>query len=98
MLNFRAVLMVSLVALTLGGCPSAAPSDAGDSATPDTATVSDATCVAPTDAGIAATGSPLFGPCRSDADCPAGGTCLSQATEGWPGGFCSRGCTSSEDC
>ncbi len=38
---------------------------------------------------------PVGGPCTSDAQCvpTSGGVCLT-AADGWPGGYCTRGCTS----
>ncbi|HET9450745.1 MAG TPA: S8 family serine peptidase, partial [Aggregicoccus sp.] len=33
-------------------------------------------------------------PCTSDADCPDGGSCFTAAEDLWPGGYCTRECTS----
>lgn len=37
------------------------------------------------------------GPCRSDAECPTGNTCLLN-TQGWPGGYCTATCARDIDC
>jgi hypothetical protein len=39
----------------------------------------------------------LFGNCASAADCLPGDQCLTD-TNGWPGGFCTRACSTSTDC
>jgi hypothetical protein len=92
MQSFRA-LVVALAAALAACSPTPPVTDAGDAAA-DVVDVDVAVDQGPPDGPLM---SPLFGRCRDDADCPEGGTCLLN-TQGYPGGFCSRVCTSSSEC
>lgn len=89
MVSSRSTLATLLATMLVACTPAPSPSDASDATAGDV--VMDATDV------FVPWMSPLFGRCRMDADCPEGSLCL-RNTDGYPGGFCTRICTSDDDC
>jgi hypothetical protein len=90
--NVRAVLLASFALASAVACTT--PPPAGDAAPADGPTP-DAT--AP-DVADRPYNSPLFGRCRTSADCAFGATCKTEGEAGWSNGFCTRECSSASDC